>query len=149
MLQTYLDRLLAGDPVLLGIVGGLALVLLILLVLRIGRRAALRRAPRLELSAFQLSPLGRDALLKVRNLGEAVTLTQLSIYGRQDVAIKNTIAGHVLPPGSSYRILLESSGEARLRADFEVEFVYATAGRKAYRQRFRLDPVEEVKLRKV
>jgi hypothetical protein len=148
ILQSYFDRLLAGDPLLLGIVGGLSSLLLILLLVRVSRRVALRRAPRLELSSFQLSPLGRDASLKVRNLGEVVTLTQLLIYGREDVAVKNTVAGHTLPTGGSYRILLESSGEARLAADFEVEFIYATAGRKAYRQRFRLNPVEEVKLKK-
>ncbi|RMF03987.1 MAG: hypothetical protein D6772_01305 [Bacteroidetes bacterium] len=146
IIEQYADRLLAGDPLLLGIAGGGVLLLLSVLMVRATRRAALRRAPRLRIDAFQLSPLGHDASLKISNVSEPLVLTALLIHGRQDVVVKNTVAGHTLPTGGTYRILLESQGKERLAADFEVEFFYTTAARKAYRQRFQLKPVKEVKL---
>ena len=50
----------------------------------------------LQLHTFQIAPLGRDAFLKIQNTSEPVTLTKMEFLDRQNIRVKNAIAGHKL-----------------------------------------------------
>ena len=123
--------------------GGIALILILAASLSASKlrkkRKARRVAPSLELDAFQISPLGRDAYFKVRNNGQHAKLSNLSVKGRNDVAIKNAVAGQELQAGESYRILLEATGSQKLKNDFTIELSYVDLIGNVYQQRFALN----------
>lgn len=117
-------------------------ILLLMLSIALGRRRrkrqAKRLAPRLVLEAFQISPLGRDASFKVQNTGQTARLYTLSIKGRNDILVKNAIAGHEILGGETYRILLEAAGQKKLDAGFTIELSYLDQMGNVYRQAFPL-----------
>ncbi len=123
--------------------GGIALTLILSAALSSGRRRRKRRAlqlaPSLSLDAFQISPLGRDAYFKVLNNGQPARLSLLQIKGRNDVAVKNAVAGQELQAGESYRILLEATGSRKLSSDFTIELSYVDAAGNVYQQAFALN----------
>jgi hypothetical protein len=100
------------------------------------KKKARQVAPHLSLQGFQISPLGRDAYLKVRNSGQPAKLTGLDIQGRRDIAVKNAVAGHEMPPGETYRILLESVGQTKLNNNFTIELTYMDQLGNVYQQFF-------------
>jgi hypothetical protein len=105
-----------------------------------GRRKRRRPLPNvpmhLTFHAFQLAPLGRDALLKIRNTGEEVVLLSASIKGAQGVLVKSALAGHTLGNGKVYGIFFEAEGKERLACDFECVLTYSDYGRNVFRQSF-------------
>ncbi len=123
--------------------GGIALILILSASLSASKRRKKRKAqqaaPLLSLDAFQISPLGRDAYFKVLNNGQPARLSNLSIKGRNDVAVKNAVAGHELRPGESYRILLEATGNQKLNNNFTIELSYVDLIGNVYQQAFALN----------
>lgn len=119
--------------------GGGALVLLIL-VSTVRKTAARRRerrlAPKLVLEAFQISPLGRDAFVKIQNQGEKAILTTIAFQGRKDLAVKNALAGHHLEKDRAYSILLETTGPEKIDDNFSIELSYMDTRNNVYRQTF-------------
>ncbi|KAA3637368.1 MAG: hypothetical protein DWQ02_06865 [Bacteroidetes bacterium] len=84
----------------------------------------------LQLHTFQIAPLGRDAFLKIQNTLEPITLTKLEIPDRQNIRVKNAIAGHKLDKSKIYSILLEAVGNTKLDDGFTVKLTYLTAAGK-------------------
>ncbi|MBK7870889.1 MAG: hypothetical protein IPJ74_09470 [Saprospiraceae bacterium] len=123
------------------IIGGVLLLLFVVLPLASSRRRKKRRdkvAPKLMLEAFQVSPLGRDAFLKIKNNGESATFTSLFVKGRRDIVFKNAFAGHQLDKGKTYSILLETASQEKITHNFIVELTYFDQMRNVYRQTFDL-----------
>ncbi len=90
----------------------------------------------LQLHTFQIAPLGRDAFLKIQNNMDLITLTKLEIIDRQNVRVKNAIAGHKLDKGKIYSILLEAEGNTKLTDGFTVKLTYLTASGKVGTSQF-------------
>lgn len=149
-LQQILDKILALLPVevkewiaevdpLYWAAGGGSLFLLVL-VSTIRKRSQKRRfwraAPQLTMEAFKISPLGRDAFLKIQNNGEKATLTTISFQGRNDIVVKNALAGHLLDKGKGYSILLETNGQKKMDDNFSIELRFMDARNNVYRQTF-------------
>ncbi len=118
-------------------IGGISLALIIVLYRFARRKSGNKRivpSQGLQINLFQIAPLGRDAFLKLFNPGQKVTLSQLKVVGRTDIAVKNAAAGHVLESGSLYSLLLEATGAQRLEANFALELTYLDANGIAWRQ---------------
>lgn len=113
---------------------GLGALLLLILVLLL-RRKPKAGFPGLLVSLFQIAPLGRDAFLKLRNPGSTVVLSQYKILGRNDIQIKNHLAGHRLETQKEYSILMEVSGTDRLEPNFTLELTYMDEAGQVYRQK--------------
>jgi hypothetical protein len=90
------------------------------------RQQASNQSPGLQLHTFQIAPLGRDAFLKIHNTGEPVTLTKLEFLDRQQIRVKNAIAGHKLDKDKIYSVLLEAEGNTKLNDGFTVKLTYLT-----------------------
>lgn len=119
--------------------GGGGLVVLILfstLRKRSKKKRFWRSAPQLTMEAFKISPLGRDAFVKIQNNGEQATLTTISFLGRNDIVVKNALAGHLLDRGKSYSILLETTGQEKMDDNFSIELRFMDARNNVYRQIF-------------
>jgi hypothetical protein len=119
---------------------GILIIIILLISLANSKRKKKRRArqvaPHLSLQGFQVSPLGRDAYLKLLNSGQIAKLMELKIKGRNDIAIKNAVTGHQMPSGESYRILMESVGQQKLSNNFTVELTYVDQLGNVYQQFF-------------
>lgn len=139
-LETATAYLASTGPIEWGIGGGGLLVILLLISISAGRRRKKRNAraiaPNLSISAFQLSPMGRDAFFKVHNHGDLARLSTLVIKGKGHIQVKNNIAGHEIKNGDSYRILLEATGSKKINKDFIVELTYLDQSGNVYRQDF-------------
>jgi hypothetical protein len=124
------------EPLHIAIASAVLLLLLLILFFRASRRKQRRRllAPALLLESYQVSPLGRDAFLKIKNTGEMATFISLTMKGRQDIAIKNAFAGHQLEKGKSYALMLEATTSQKLNADFTLELTYMDTAGNVYRQ---------------
>lgn len=117
--------------------GGLILLILIsALRKRSKKKRFWRAAPQLTMEAFKISPLGRDAFLKIQNNGEKATLTTISFQGRNDIVVKNALAGHLLDKGKGYSILLETNGQKKMDDNFLIELRFMDARNNVYRQTF-------------
>ncbi|HMO39023.1 MAG TPA: hypothetical protein PKC76_15275 [Saprospiraceae bacterium] len=119
-----------------------AVIVLCILIPILSRRARRRRrqrfAPQLVLEVFQISPLGRDAFLKIKNNGETATFTSLFVRGRRDIVFRNALAGHELEKGKTYSILLEATAQELISPNFSIEITYFDQMRNVYRQTFNL-----------
>jgi len=135
--KTYV---LESGPIEWSAAGGIVIILIIAISMLSSKRRKKKRAksvaPQLSLQGFQISPLGRDAYLKVLNTGQSAKLTGLDIQGRKDIAVKNAVAGHDMPPGETYRILLESVGQNKLSNNFTIELTYMDQLGNVYQQFF-------------
>jgi hypothetical protein len=134
------NYVLQSGPIEWAIASGSLVILLFSISIANGKRRRKRKArkvaPTLSLQSFQISPLGRDAYLKVLNNGQTAQITNLKIKGRRDIAVKNAVAGHQLPQGESYRILLESTGQQKLDHNFSMELSYIDQLGNVYQQMF-------------
>lgn len=141
--EAFTSWLLALEPTyLMAGGGGLVLLIGLLVALRVNRRGGGRQAsPQLQVASFQLAPLGRDAFLKITNQGEKAVLSSGKIIGRNDVLIKNTLAGHEISRDGSYSLLLEAVGNERLQANFAVELTFVDEHRRGFQQTFFLNPL--------
>jgi len=122
------------------VIGVVMLLLIVIPASLSGRRKKRREKvkPNLVLESFQVSPLGRDAFLKIKNEGEVATLTSLFVRGRRDIIAKNAFAGHKGERGKIYSILLEATAEEKITNNFTVELTYFDQMRNVYRQAFDL-----------
>lgn len=126
-------------------IGGGVIVLILLrwIIKRAGRtkktparQQTAANTPGLNLFTFQIAPLGRDAFLKIQNTGEEVTLTKLDITDRQNILVKNALAGHKLAKGKIYGVLLEAEGNSKITDGFSVQVTYLTASGKVQMAKF-------------
>jgi hypothetical protein len=123
-------------------IAGIGLLVILILMFSLGaskrrrKKRARQLAPQLVLDAFHLAPLGRDAYFKILNTGQTAILHSLEVKGRNDVAIKNSVAGHQIVPGESYRVLLETQGAQKLTPAFSIEIGYMDQIGNVYRQAF-------------
>jgi hypothetical protein len=122
--------------------GVIIFLVLMFIVMNINRRTRKKRAflyaPQLFLESFQVSPMGKDAYLKIGNMGSPGTLTQFQVNGRQDLLVKNQLAGHKLERGEQYRILLEAAGSQKINSDFTFSLTYMDARQNVFQQEFDL-----------
>lgn len=118
--------------------GGLGLLILPFLLRVSGKqRKILSPKPTpIAFYSYQSAPLGRDALLKIKNTHDDVVLLSVTVKGADKIEVKNALAGHELPSGKIYGIMLESVGKDRMLPDFELVLTYMDAGRNVWRQSF-------------
>jgi hypothetical protein len=133
---TIREAALAVDPIYWASGGGLLLVLITVFSLRkkTHRKRLNAVAPRLQLQSFQVAPLGRDAFFKLRNGGEPATISSLTVTNRNDIKIKNSIAGHQLEKDREYSILLEAVGAQKIDRDLIFELTYVDQLGNVYQQ---------------
>lgn len=137
-LQPYIEFLSLEQWAMVG-AGLLVLIFLNGLRRSAKKRKALKKiAPKLNLHAFQIAPLGRDAFFKLRNDGELATLTGIAIKGRNDILIKNQVVGHKVEKEKVYSILLEASSTTKIAENFTIELSYFDQTGNNYKQAFPL-----------
>lgn len=141
-LQSYSPAVLIGGA-------AMGLILLLVFIWLLGKLFRARVTTQgIVVQSFQLAPLGRDAFLKITNPGEPVTLLQTQVLGRNDIVVKNQVAGQQLASGGSYSILLEAGGDQRLDSNFSLQFTFVDQQRRAYHQVFSLSPLQSVSLKR-
>lgn len=124
--------------------GGFVVLLLFRWIIKRSKRSKkitprsqnITQSPVVKLYSFQIAPLGRDAFLKVQNTGELATLTKLEILGRDNIRVRNAVAGHKLAKGKIYSILLEATGPNKIKDGFEVKITYMNSTGKVAVQSF-------------
>ena len=105
------------------------------------KRNALRNqlkqyAPRLQMSSFQISPLGRDGFLKLHNSGEPAILKSLRVLKRHDLNIQDQYKDSRISKRKDYALLIEASGKDRIAGDFLIVLEYADEKGYTYKQTF-------------
>jgi len=127
------------DP--LWIAGGI-LVILLLVIITVAinrgskRKQARENAPVLQISNWQIAPLGRDASFKIFNQGKVAFIDHLQFKNRYDIQIKNWLKGQQLDHGKSTRLLLESKPQTRIDKNLILEIDYRDQLGNQYRQSF-------------
>ncbi len=124
-----------------GIIGATGTLLLSLPFLTASnKRPKQRHSPaqplHIAFHSFQIAPLGRDAILRIHNTRETVTLLSSQIKGSKNIVVKNALAGHELATGKVYGLMMEVVGKDRMLPDFEVVLTYMDTARNVYRQSF-------------
>lgn len=117
-------------------VGFLFFIIFLVFIAKSNKRKSIarRNAPDLVIDAFQVSPLGRDASLRIKNHGEVATITHLQLKGRHDLKIKNWVAGQQLEKLKANRMFLEAQGINRIDENFMLEVDYTDRLGNQYRQ---------------
>ncbi|MCI5082926.1 MAG: hypothetical protein MRY78_14605 [Saprospiraceae bacterium] len=119
--------------------GSLFLLILIpVIVKQTRKRKALRMAPKLAIEGFQISPLGKDAFLKIKNSGDKAVLSKLDIKGRSDIEVTSAVAGHTLEKDNDYGVLLHINTNGSIKRNFTIELTYLNQNGTVYKQRFPL-----------
>jgi hypothetical protein len=128
------------SPVEWGITGSVIFLLfLIRIIYKSSKKSrALRQAPKLSIKEFQISPLGKDAFLKLQNDGEKATLSSLDIKGRPDIKVTSAVAGHIMEPSTDYGILLQINSMGSIKRNFTIELTFQNQSGVVYRQSFPL-----------
>ena len=123
-----------------GIMGGCFFLLLLIRIIykQSIKQRNLKYAPKLNISEFQISPLGKDAFLKLKNDGEQATLANMEIKGRNDIKVTNSIAGHRMDKNSDYGILLQIDSGGSIKRNFTIELTYQNQKGTGYKQSFPL-----------
>lgn len=124
------------------IAAGLA-VLAVIAIILLARRNALRNrlrqfAPKLTLSSFQVSPLGRDGFLKLHNSGEPAILKRLHIHRRNDLRVHERYLDSKIGKYKDYALLIEATGQDRMSDEFLLTLEYTDE--KGYTYRLVVDP---------
>lgn len=120
-LRTFIDQLTIQEWAYIG--GGLLFFLIIVLAIR---RSGKKKKPitstsNIRLHSFQIAPMGRDAFVKIKNIGEPVVISELKIIGRDDMVIKNAFAGQKMDQHKEYGILLEVNNNEKILPGFTLE----------------------------
>jgi hypothetical protein len=130
------------------VIGGTAFLLLLLPLFfrkkknnpgRKGKKVSGTAIPNFRLEAFQIAPMGKDAHLRIFNFGTTATLSTLAVQGRQDILIKNALAGHQVHSNTEYGILLEVNSLARITPDFKLHLTYMDEAGNVYQQLIELE----------
>ena len=88
---------------------------------------------------FQISPLGKDAWLRLRNEGQLAVLKDLKFKKRNDIQTKTNFRDVKIGQGNTTSLFLHGIGQDRIREDFEVEFMYSDAKGHLYKQTLKLE----------
>lgn len=137
-----LTAALRDVPVIYLIVVGVILLLSIIIpiVLRsIKKGKADKVKPNLNLKSFQVSPLGRDAWLRLNNNGHLAILKEIKIKKRKDIIVSTDFRNIKINQSGTASLFLNANGEHRIRENFEVEFIYADSIGNLYKQRLNLE----------
>ena len=123
--------------------GGAALLLLsiiIALTLRGVKKSKARKiAPDLTFQAFQISPLGKDAWLRLRNTGHLAVLKDVKFKKRKDILVKGAFRENKIGTDTTVNLFLHATQQDRIREDFDIEILYSDAKGRLYRQNLKLD----------
>ncbi len=122
--------------------GGFFILLLILIpvILRSVKKSKVRKiAPDFKLLSFQISPLGKDAWLRLRNDGHLAVLKDLQFKKRTNLIVKNAFRENKVGKGVTVSLFLQATTQDRIREDFAAEILYADAKGHLYRQTLKLD----------
>jgi len=140
-LETILSFLQTIEPTYWAIAGGiLFLLILIPIILRsIKKSKASKIKPILVLHSFQISPLGKDAWLRLRNEGQLAVLKDIKFRKRSDIQSKTNFREVKIGQGNTTSLFLHGVGQDRIREDFEVEFMYSDAQGHLYKQVLKLE----------
>ncbi|HMQ48480.1 MAG TPA: hypothetical protein PKA00_13730 [Saprospiraceae bacterium] len=103
------------------------------------KRRVKQAAPQITVNQFKISPLGRDAYFKLQNSGPDAQLTRLEFKGRNNILVKNDVAGHLLANGESYRILLELTGGQKIYDSLFLTLTYLDKTGNVFEQVFDLN----------
>lgn len=130
---TFLEN---TSPVYIGAAVFLILILILIpILLRSNKRSKAKKvAPNILLQSFQISPLGRDGWLRLRNEGELAVLKDFQIKGRKDIGVKTNFREIKIQKGNTYSLFLQAIATERIREDFEVVFMYTDTIGNNYRQ---------------
>jgi hypothetical protein len=141
ILDTVLPFIQSIEPMYWAIAGGvLFLLILIPIILRsIKKSKAAKIKPALVLHSFQISPLGKDAWLRLRNVGQLAVLKDLKFKKRNDIISKTNFREVRVGQGNTTSLFLQGTGQNRIREDFEIEFLYSDAQGHLYKQVLKLD----------
>ena len=138
--KELMDRINTLSPVELVV---LALVFLLLASLLMAWRLGNKRKPtihqgplHISMHSFQVAPLGRDAIMRIHNHGEPVTLVAANIKRTKELGVVNVLSGHEFLSGKTYGIMLQALGKDRMLPDFELELTYMDQHRQVFRQSF-------------
>lgn len=140
-LDAILPLLQSVEPMYWAFAGGiLFLLILIPIILRnIKKSKANKIKPALILHSFQISPLGKDAWLRLRNVGQLAVLKDLKFKKRNDIQSKTNYKEVRIDQGNTTSLFLHGTGQERIRENFEVEFLYSDAKGNLYKQILKLD----------
>ena len=140
-LDTILPFLKGIEPMYWAIAGGvLFLLILIPIILRsVKKSKANKIKPILILHSFQISPLGKDAWLRLRNVGQLAVLKELKFKKRNDIISKTNFREVKIGQGNTTSLFLQGTGQNRIREDFDIEFLYSDAQGHLYKQVLKLD----------
>ena len=140
-LDAIIPFLQSVKPMYWAIAGGvLFLLILIPIILRsIKKSKADKIKPILVLHNFQISPLGKDAWLRLRNEGQLAVLKDLKFKKRNDIQTKTNFRDVKIGQGNTTSLFLHGIGQDRIREDFEVEFMYSDAKGHLYKQTLKLE----------
>lgn len=130
---SYLQNI---EPLYLAIVGGIFLLLVLIpIILRSMKKSKAGKVkPDLVLHSFQISPLGKDAWLRLRNEGQLAILKDLKFKKRQDIQSKTSFREVKVGQGNTTSLFLHAMTQERIREDFEVEILYADSLGHLYKQ---------------
>lgn len=150
-IKTYIPEWLeAYDPQLVLAVGaGLLLLIVVFLIRGIVRAFSSKKVNHqgLMVQSFQLAPLGRDAFVKIQNLGTSVVLLSVNTSNPTNVTVKNQVAGQEIISNGTYSILLEASGNERINKQLNMIVLFADQDKNRYEQVFQLQNLETISLR--
>ena len=126
------------------VAGGFVVLLILRWIIKLSKRSKktvskpknMTISPVIKLHTLQIAPLGRDAFLKIENTGELATLTKLEIIGRDNIHVRNALAGHKLNKGKIYSVLLETTDKNKITDGFEVKISYLNTGGQVFTQSF-------------
>jgi hypothetical protein len=129
------------EPVYWAIAGGILFFLILIpIILRsVKKSKANKLKPILVLHNFQISPLGKDAWLRLRNEGQLAILKEMKFKKRNDIQPKTNFREVKIGQGNTTSLFLHGTGQERIREDFEVEFLYSDAQGHLYKQVLKLD----------
>lgn len=140
-LDAILPFLKNVEPMYWAIAGGILFILILIpIILRsIKKSKANKIKPALVLHSFQISPLGKDAWLRLRNVGQLAVLKDVKFKKRQDILSKTNFREVRIGQGNTTSLFLQGTGQNRIREDFEIEFLYSDAQGHLYKQVLKLD----------
>lgn len=129
------------NPLYWAIAGGVLFVLILVPIIArsIKKSKANKVKPELVLHSFQISPLGKDAWLRLRNEGQLAVLKDMKFKKRNDIEFKTNFREVKIANGNTAGLFLHAKSHERIREDFEIEMLYADSLGYVYKQLLRLD----------